>query len=523
MKISNIIRKKTAAKRKNTLRLNYIDCFLNLPLEKAVFVEARNGKEIDGNNYYILKELLSNPRYSSFRIYVSAETTVADSIDNKISRMGIENAEYTIVIVGSPEYYQAIATSKYIVCDATLKNFFMKRDGQIYLNVWHGTPFKVMGRRVAHEPHATGNAQKNFVAADYLLYPNEYMMNHMVEDYMISDISPAKAVLCGYPRNTAFFNEDRRNEILKQQRLEGKRIYVYMPTHRPELMGSTLNSILGEMDDLLKSCNDNDPGEVLFAKIHPLAADTVDFSRFRNIRRFPSEYETYEVLNVADCLITDYSSVFYDFAVTGKKIVLYTYDESDYLSTRGLYDPMSSLPFVQVKTVEDTIAEARSSKDYDDSDFIYQYCPYESVHATRDLCELVFSEENVSWESLHLRELAYNGLPNVMVYAGTLSSQSEIDMAMEYLSKADTNSANYYLVFNRNDVKDNFSFLLDLPESVRFFGRAGKMAPPINGKSYSSEDYRLEWLRCFDRMPVSKIIMLKQNDSDLCNLLKWKH
>lgn len=52
-----------------------------------------------------------------------------------------------------------------------------------------------MGRKVIHEPYAIGNVQKNFVAADYLLYPSEYMMNHMIEDYMISDISPLKQFL----------------------------------------------------------------------------------------------------------------------------------------------------------------------------------------------------------------------------------------------------------------------------------------------------------------------------------------
>lgn len=96
-------------------------------------------------------------------------------------------------------------------------------------------------------------------------------------------------------------------------------------------MGSELNRILDEMDDLL---NIGTTDEIMFAKIHPLAADDVDFSRFKNIRSFPLEYETYEFLNVADCLITDYSSVFYDYAITGRNIVLYTYDEEEYLSTR---------------------------------------------------------------------------------------------------------------------------------------------------------------------------------------------
>lgn len=174
---------------------------------------------------------------------------------------------------------------------------------------------------------------------------------------------------------------------------------------------------------------------------------------------------------------------------------------------------MSSLPFTKVKSVADTISAARAPKAYNDTAFVTEYCSYESAEATRELCELIFNSNNSNKSQFRISPVSSNGLPNIMVYAGSLSSENEIKTAMEYFAKADMSNANYYLVFNKSDVKNNFSFLLDLPEDVRYFGRAGKMAPPLNGSSYSSEDYRLEWLRCFDRMPVSEIIMLREDNS----------
>lgn len=480
-------------------RQQYLEYYETLPIdETAVFLEARNGKEIDGNIYYILRELLIKPEYEKYRLYVSAEEKTADTIRDKVAGLAEGAPDRTeIMIVGTLRYYEIAATAKFIFSDATLQNFFIKKEGQIYTNVWHGTPFKTMGRRIAHEPHAVGNVQKNFTIADYLLYPNEYMMEHMVEDYMIANTSSARILLCGYPRNTAFFDEIRRKAIREELELAGNKIYVYMPTHRPALMGESLKKILAELDDEL--CE----GEVLFAKIHPLAADDVDFDVFRNIKAFPGRYETYELLNIADCLITDYSSVFYDFAVTRKKIVLYTYDAEEYLRTRGLYEPFDSLPFTQVKTTEELMAALRSPKDYNDDGFFERFCSYDCPEATEYLCRRVMSGEMCEEAEGHLveKEMPSNGRKNVMVCVDDLRPGAATDELMDYLKEADKEQYNWFITFRKNDVKDDKEVLLDLPEGIDYFGRAGK---PYDIKD-AGHSMHIERLRCFGKMPIHEI------------------
>lgn len=488
--MKNIFRRK----KKDSRRNKYLDYYRNLPIdEKAVFLEARNGKEIDGNIYYIVRELFESQDYSDYRLFVSAEEDKKEIIAAKLETISADIfSRVEIVTVDSLRYYEIAASAGFIICDATLKNFFIKKAGQVYLNVWHGTPFKVMGRKVIHEPHATGNAQKNFTIADYLLYPNEYMMEHMIEDYMIANTSDATILLGGYPRNTAFFDDEKRKEIIGEQKLDGKRIYVYMPTHRPTLMGETLVDVLTQMDGELEE------NEILFAKVHPLAADRVDYSSFRNIRKFPAEYETYEFLNVADCLITDYSSVFYDFTVTGRKIVLYTYDEEEYLSTRGLYEPISSLPFVQVKTVAETLSEARSEREYDDSEFLKTYCSHEEADATKVLLRRVMLGEGC--DSLIEKSMPANGKMNNMVYVDNLRPGRDRDALMTFLEEADKEENNWFITFNRADVTDDKEVLLNLPEGICYFGRAGK--PYVtNDAEY---DRALEKLRCFGNMRIDK-------------------
>ena len=134
--------------------------------------------------------------------------------------------------------------------------------------------------------------------------------------------------MAGYPRNEAFFccqeNRERISRDLMSEGidLEGKRIYAYMPTWRGTLANKSqieqtycIMHYLFEMD---KRFTDE---EILFVNLHPFVQDAVDYSYFKHILPFPKTYETYEFLSIADVLITDYSSVFYDFANTGHKIV----------------------------------------------------------------------------------------------------------------------------------------------------------------------------------------------------------
>ena len=92
------------------------------------------------------------------------------------------------------------------------------------------------------------------------------------------------------------------------------------------------------------------------------AKDNVALKSFKHIKRFPSNYETYDFLNICDVLVTDYSSVFFDFACTRKKIVLFPYDKEEYLQDRGMYFSMDELPFPQVVDIVSLLEELRSEK-----------------------------------------------------------------------------------------------------------------------------------------------------------------
>lgn len=452
-------------------RLRYPAYYKKLPInEKLILLEAQHGVGVNGNIYYLLQELCRNPRYNEFTICLAVTRDAAEKVRGFLHLQGMDRVQ--TVYVHSRPYLKAVASAKYLMNDTTFLPFFVKKPGQVYLNTWHGTPLKTLGCKVHNDLHNIGNVQKNFIMADYLLYPNEYTMEHMVEDYMLENLAPGKILLTGYPRNGAFFDTKKAAEIRKAIEAENKRVYAFLPTWRGAVgrvdprATTYVQYYLYEMDRRLTE------DEILYVNLHPLARQDVDFAQFKHILPFPEEYETYEFLNAADVLITDYSSVFYDFAVTRKKCVLFTYDEEEYFADRGLYRPLSSLPFPNTKTVDELFRELRTPKQYDDTAFLKEYCPYDSADAAAKLCaRVIFNEQN----GMEERAVPHNGKENVLMYVGNLAQNGITTSLMNLLRNLDTTQYNYYLTFVSSAVRRNKEVLAHLPEGVKYIATAGKM------------------------------------------------
>ena len=114
----------------------------------------------------------------------------------------------------------------------------------------------------------------------------------------------------------------------------------------------------------------------------------INYDSFRKIRPFPSGIETYEFLAACDALITDYSSVFFDYACTGRPIYLFTYDEKEYFKERGVDIEMSELPFARLETPEQIVMEIHtngSNKCQGYDEFVKTYCKYDEMTITYNI------------------------------------------------------------------------------------------------------------------------------------------
>lgn len=510
-------------------KCNYIKYYDKLEIdEHIILLESEHGKKVDGNIFYMLRYLSQNPQYHSYKIYLSAMGRYKRKFSSFLKAHNIENIN--IVMLASDEYMQILASAKYLINDTSFGPYFVKKKGQVYLNTWHGTPLKTLGRSDKAEYYTLANIQKNFVMSDYLLYPNEYTAKHMIEDYMLQNISRGKYILSGYPRNEIFFDEGRREQIKAEMRLDGKRIYAYLPTyrgsHRDGRNQRNTARLICYLYELDSDLTDN---EVFYVNLHPLAQKDIDFRDFKHVKIFPSQYEVYEFLNVADVLVTDYSSVFFDYAVTKRKIVLFPYDEEEYLSSRGMYMTLDDLPFSRVYNISDLILELRGEKNYDDSQFLKEFCPYDSANASKYLCDAVVLG---NLDYVRVDNIPNNEKENVFIYTGNLSANGITTSLLALLNTIDLSKRNYYLTFASEVIRKNKENLLRFPQTVSYFATTGDMNLTIRDRvirklfkkqKLSAATYmklcqkrvRQDFERCFGNARIDSVIQFNGYEQEV--------
>lgn len=469
----------------------YVKCLNKKAIdEKAIFLESKSGKDLAGNIFYLIKELTGGD-YSEFNIYMAADRATRVRTQELFERYGITGVNF--VPLRSKEYRLRLATSKFLFNDTTFPAWFIKREGQIYLNTWHGTPFKMMGRDVWNRAYAIGNVQYNFLSADYLLYPNDYMKEKMMGAYMLHNLWKGKALLAGYPRNSAFYNEQRRSALREEMGLNDKKVIVYMPTWRGVLTNKKTDVQMEDAKHYFRVLDDQlNDDEIFYVKFHIFTANKFKFDEYDHIKPFPKEYETYDVLNAADILVTDYSSVFYDFANSGRKIILFTYDRENYLDERGLYVPIDSFPFPQAEDAMELVREIRLPKQYDDTEFRKEYCKYDEPQAAKHILEQVIrGKQNCPTEMAK-----DNGKENVLVYSSNLGRNGMTTSLLNLLNLVDKDKANYYVMFQQEQLAKVPERLDSIPKTVDLLPMSGAISEKTWTETLAHKLYfgkNIEW------------------------------
>lgn len=444
--------------------------------ENLVYLESRDGNDFAGNILRVIEEL-STGKYGDLRIKVYAKEDVHKKI------MALQK-NYTLrideIISKEAAATRTMEKAKYIITDSGLRPKYVKRPGQIVVDLWHGTPLKTMGADNIAEQYRIANIQQVFLSCDYLLYPNAYMMERMLKSYMVDKIYPGKVILEGYPRNAVFFDDERADEIRRILDFTEKEVIIYMPTFKGLMLERKDDAQRIEIERYLSQIDEGlTDNQVLLVKLHVFNQKQIDFSKFTHVQAFPDGFDVYDILNISDCLITDYSSVFFDYANTKNKIIIFNYDEEEYMKDRGTYFPISDLPFPKVQDAESLISEINSPGDYDDTEFLETFCPFDKADATQNICKVIFEARNASMIKKH-----ENRKENVLIRLDDVSDEI-IERLSDELSGKDLQARNYFISYDSwsESVKENYVNLFDkVPDEVEFAPKRS----PINPTLYES-------------------------------------
>ncbi|UOB21210.1 CDP-glycerol glycerophosphotransferase family protein [Macrococcus armenti] len=324
---------------------------VHLPIIKNTFVfESFNGRGYSDNPKYIYEYLYKTyPEYQYIWIVNDLNISIPGPA-TKIKRL-------------SKEYYDAYARSEFWISNTRLPSNLKKRPGQTYIQTWHGTPLKklVLDMESVKLPNTTTLEYKlKFLKEserwDYLISPNDYSTEIFTRCF---NVPKSKILTTGYPRNEML--QKRKDDKIYCGNLKGKlkidydkKVILYAPTWRDTDYNDEGNyafKLQLDLDAFLKQTNEN---TVLLLRLHYLIAEKIelpDHPRIINVSDFDDIADLYLI---SDLLITDYSSVFFDFSILNRPIIFFSYDLDLYKDElRGFYlDYYNDLPGPICKTNE---------------------------------------------------------------------------------------------------------------------------------------------------------------------------
>ncbi|NLK28045.1 MAG: bifunctional glycosyltransferase family 2 protein/CDP-glycerol:glycerophosphate glycerophosphotransferase [Clostridiales bacterium] len=369
----------------------YHKYFTKLPIkENYVLCESFFGKSYSDSPKYIYEYLCKNYPGKYKFIWVMNKKTKIPYHPIQVKRFSIRYC-----------YYMAVC--KYNIFNVRQPEWVRKRKGNIFLETWHGTPLKklvfdqeeVMGA----SPLYKAQFYKQSRVWDYLISANHFSTKAFQSAFLFD-----KEILeYGYPRNDILYSPDK-DEIAAQIRKklnipEGKKTILYAPTWRDdEYYGRGEYKFALKLDlRLLKRELGDD--YVVLLRTHYFIADSLDVTGLEDFAINVSKYnDISELYLISDLLITDYSSVFFDFANLKRPILFYTYDLDKYRDMiRGFYlDIEKDVPGPLLYTNEEVVDAIKNidaiSAEYQEiyDSFYEKFCSLEDGHAAEKVAKKVF-------------------------------------------------------------------------------------------------------------------------------------
>ncbi|QTD98871.1 bifunctional glycosyltransferase/CDP-glycerol:glycerophosphate glycerophosphotransferase [Streptomyces cyanogenus] len=267
-----------------------------------------------------------------------------------------DDVEYAVI--GSRRYWEVLARAKYLVNNANFAEGVVKRPGTVHLQTQHGTPLKTMGVDQSTYPVVaaqSGSFTKLLGRVDRWDF-NLSSNRHSTQMWERAFPGSYEHLEYGYPRNDVFYTATASDVARIRRELgvpEGSTAVLYAPTHRDHHTGFEPGL------DLEAFCEAAGEDVVVLLRAHYF----YDRGRSRGSDRIidvTGHRSSEDVCLAADALVTDYSSIMFDYANLDRPIVVYADDWDVYRETRGVYfDLMAEPPGPVARTPEELAAVFR--------------------------------------------------------------------------------------------------------------------------------------------------------------------
>ena len=382
--------------------------YADLPVDdKLIVFEAFMGRKYTDSPRAIYEKLLADEKYADYHFIWCFRDSVMDGFLHIADEPRTE-----LVRWGSEEYYETYAKAAYWITNTRIPGAIDIRPEQVYVQCWHGTPLKRLGCDIETEATESKETTKKVIHGDarrysYFISPSPFYTRVMTSAFDLKALGKENVMIeTGYPRNDALADADTQKQRQIRDALgipADKKVILYAPTYRENEKDQdskyTFRSAL-DYDRLRDRLGEE---YVVLFRAHYFIAKEFDFDKYGGFIIDVSDYAEINDLYIAsDMLITDYSSVFFDYSVLKRPVIFYMYDLAVYRDElRGFYltlDDLHGPITTEQEELEETIitcetwsSEPEYLKKYEA--FRERFAPYEDGHATDRVIETVMNGE----------------------------------------------------------------------------------------------------------------------------------
>ena len=367
--------------------------------EDLIIFESFLGKQYSCNPRAIYEYLREN--HPEYTMYWSADKRYLENFADK----DILYAERF-----SLKWLFLMARARYWVSNSRLPLWIPKPSHTTYLQTWHGTPLKRLAADMdeVHMPGTDTESYKvNFLKEsskwDYLISPNKYSTDIFRRAFGFQK----EMIESGYPRNDFLYNSNNAETIAKLKKdyhlpLD-KKILLYAPTWRDDQFygkGQYKFELQLNLDRLREELGHE---YIIILRMHYLVAENIDLTPYEGFAFDFSHHEDIrELYLISDMLVTDYSSVFFDYGNLRRPMIFYVYDIDNYRDKlRGFYfDFEEKAPGPLARTTEEVIHYIKNitpdsylNEQYEE--FYSKFCYLESGESSRRVVEEVFLKKDI--------------------------------------------------------------------------------------------------------------------------------
>ncbi|WP_167955781.1 bifunctional glycosyltransferase/CDP-glycerol:glycerophosphate glycerophosphotransferase [Anaerosporobacter faecicola] len=364
--------------------------FRRLSIKKnLILFESFGGKSYSDNCKYIYEYLLET--------YGDAYKYVWVMRDKQVVIPG----NPTVIQPNTYRYLYYLSRAKFLVFNSRQPIWYTKRKGSVFIETWHGTPLKKLVFDMEDVHSASSTHKEDFYKVsrkwDYLLSDNRFSTEVFEHAFLFDQ---EKILEYGYPRNDVLYAKNGTEIGKKVKQKLGipldKKVILYAPTWRDDEFysnGKYKFSLALDIEKLKEAFSDE---YVLLLRTHYFVVDQVDSICGDGFVYNGSRYQDVSELYLAsDLCITDYSSVFFDYANLRRPILFFTYDLEKYREElHGFYiDMETEVPGPLLQTNEELIKAIAEIDEIEEqykeryNRFYERFCSIEDGHAAQRVVE----------------------------------------------------------------------------------------------------------------------------------------